>query len=322
MTEVKFIAKNEETWKTLEAFNHHLAKSRRGVKGLAVDEVREFSRLFRLASHHLAYAKTHFPTGNALPYLNRIVGVAHNFFYVREKGGFGQVWEYFAYTFPQAVRDTWRFWAVAAAFFALGVVFAGFYVSSDPANLQTIMPGWIGDGTLEGETPDWGDGGVAWDYAYMTAVIGTNNVRVAFMTFAFGILGGIGTIFILVYNGLIVGALMGFFHQSGADMLIAYSLILPHGVLELMAIFLCGGGGLMIGKGLLIPGDLTRRHALIASAKQAAVLMPGVVAMLVIAAVIEGFFTPLGINPWLKLTFAALTGIGFIVYSMRIHKDA
>ena len=111
MKETSFIAKNEEHWKALEAYNSHLVKNKR----LAAEDVREFSRLFRLASHHLAYAKTHFSGGDALPYLNRVVGVAHNFFYVRERGGFSQIREYFALTFPRAVRDTWRFWVAAMA---------------------------------------------------------------------------------------------------------------------------------------------------------------------------------------------------------------
>jgi len=319
-SESRFIAKNEENWKALEGFNKRLKGS--SVKRLAVEEVREFSRLFRLASHNLAYAKTHFPTGSSVPYLNRVVGVAHNFFYVRERGSFGQIWEYFAYTFPRAVRDTWRFWVSAAAFFALGIIFAGFYVAENPAVLQDILPAGMGDGFVEGYTPDFGDGGVDWDYSLMTAVIATNNITVAFNAFALGLLAGLGTIYILVYNGLVIGGLFGFLHQSGADMVTAYALVLPHGVLELLAIFICGGCGLMLGKGLLIPGDYTRRQSLVIHAKKAAMLIPGVVAMLVIAAVIEGFFTPLAISSWAKLAFAALTGIVFFVYCMREQKNA
>jgi len=311
-SESKFISKNENSWKALEAFTSHGSKNR-----LAAEDAREFARLFRLASHHLAYAKTHFPAGNALPYLNRIVGVAHNYFYLRERGSFSEIWEYFTHTFPRAVGETWRFWVLAMAFFALGIIFAGFYVADDPARLQEILPPGMAAGFADGQVPDFGDGGVDWDYPFVTAIIATNNIAVAFNAFALGLLAGLGTIYIMVFNGLLIGALFGFLHQGGADMVTAYALVLPHGVLELIAIFLCGGCGLMLGKGLLLPGDYSRKHSLVLQAKKAALLIPGIVAMLVIAAIIEGFFTPLPIDPWAKIAFAALTGVGFIVYCMR-----
>jgi len=319
VNESKFIAKNEAQWKALEAFNRRFVKTGALKAGAGQQEIREFARLFRLASHHLAYAKTHYPAGQALPYLNRLVGVAHNYFYVRERGSFADIWAYFAYTFPKAVRESWRYWTAAAAFFVLGLIFAGFYVAGEPDRLGDIMPGMAAEGFAEGLFPDEHGqsvefSGLEWDYALMSAVITTNNIAVSFNAFVWGILGGLGTIFVLVYNGLIVGGLFGYLKQGGADMLVAYSLILPHGVLELAAIFLCGGCGLMLGRGLLIPGRFTRKHSFVMYAKKAARLIPGIVAMLVVAGLIEGFFTPLAISAWFKIIFAVLTGVGFVAY--------
>lgn len=312
MTEAHFILKNEESWKALETFNHHIAKV--GVRKLAPGEVREFARLFRLVSHQLAYVKTHFPTSYVLPHLNNVLGVSHNYIYVREKRAFADVKGYFLDTFPKAVRDTWRYWAFAAALFALGMFFAGFYVHANPGRLQDIMPASLGAGWDEGEVPDWGDGGIDVHYTLFAAQITTNNIAVSFNAIAGGLLLGLGTVFILIYNGIIVGALFGFFYQAGANMLVAYALVLPHGVIELMAIFICGGCGLMIGKGILMPGDYTRRHSLIMQFKKTARLIPGIVALLIVAGIIEGYFTPLPINPWLKLAFAALIGVGLVAY--------
>ena len=314
MTEARFIEKNEEQWQALEDYNK-LLNSLRGRGKMSAEHMREFARLFRLASHHLAYAKTHYPKGRALPYLNRVVGVSHNYFYVREGGKISDIWRYFSRTFPKAVCGSWGFSAVAAVIFALGLVFGGIYVAEQPDMLQTIMPFDIAVGNAGEDIGDIWDGGyIQWDHSFMSAVIMTNNIAVAFNAFASGLLAGLGTVFILVYNGLIVGALFGFLHMGGADMLIAYSLILPHGVLELAAIFICGGCGLMLGKGMLMPGEYTRRHSLILHAKKAAVLIPGVVVMLVIAALIEGFFTPLPISPEMKIAFAVLTGVLFLGY--------
>jgi len=310
MTETTFIQKNQDSWKALEALNTRVQKS--GVKNLDQDNVREFARLFRLASHNLAYAKTHFPTSHILPYLNGVVGVTHNHFYVRERRTGSDIRNYFVHTFPRAVRAGWRYWALATAFFMLGIVFAGLYVGSSPERLHDFMPAGWGDGFAAGETPEFGTPWV--DYSFMAASITTNNIAVTFNAVAGGLLAGMGTVLILIYNGLIVGALFGFFYQAGADMVVAYSLILPHGIIELMAIFLAGGCGLMLAQGILLPGDYTRRQSLVMQGRKVAVLLPGVVMLLIIAGVIEGYFTPLPIDPFFKLAFAMFTGVGLVAY--------
>jgi len=139
MNETTFIAKNEENWKALEAFNNRL-RTKGGVRKQASEEVRDFARLFRLACFNLAYAKTHYPNGTAVTYLNRLVGVSHNYFYVREKGSLGEIKEYFFHTLPQAVRETYKYWVSAAIIFMLGLLFAVFYVRSDEARIGEIIP--------------------------------------------------------------------------------------------------------------------------------------------------------------------------------------
>ena len=313
MTEAKFISKNEESWKALEAFNRRAVKG--GIKTLNPDDVKEFARLFRLASHNLAYAKTHYPTSNVLPYLNRVVGVTHNYFYVRQSRSIKDVLKYFTNTFPSAVRETWRFWAVAAALFVFGFIFAWFYVAADLYRLNDIMPGGMG-GFEVGETPEFGYRGIE-DYSLFAAMITTNNIAVSFNAVAGGLLAGLGTILILIYNGLIVGGLFGFLRIAGADMVTAHGLIWPHGVVELMAIFLAGGCGLMLGKGLLLPGDYTRRQSLIMQTRAAAKLIPGIIMLLVVGGLIEGYFTPLPIDPIIKLIFAGFTFVCLAAYFMR-----
>jgi uncharacterized membrane protein SpoIIM required for sporulation len=300
-SEARFITRHEARWQALEAMNKRLLK--RGIKQLNPQEVREFARLFRLASHHLAYAKTHFPQGQILHYLNRLVGVSHNFFYVREGNAFMDGMKYFTQAFPKTVRETWRYSGLAMGLFFLGLFFAAFY--------GHIWPPILGDNPQAVVDslgpPD------TWDGAYMSAFFTVNNTTVAINALVWGILGGVGTLYIMIYNGIVVGALVGFLHQSGADMWMAYSLLLPHGVIELFAIFLSGGAGLMIAKGLLIPGKYSRKHALILQARKAAALVPGIVFLLIVAALIEGFFTPLGaVSAEMKLIFASFTALACI----------
>jgi uncharacterized membrane protein SpoIIM required for sporulation len=305
MTESAFIAKNEAAWTALEDYNLRLAAM--GTKRMDMNEARRFARLFRLTGCHLAYAKTHYPGSQCVLYLNRIVGIAHNHFYIRETGSLADTKRYLIHGFPSAVREAKWYVLSAALLFFLGLAFAAGYVSSDTSRLYHIFPQGIGEG-----------GGLeAWDHSLMSAVIMTNNISVAVTAFGLGITAGVGTVYVLVYNGIIMGGLTGFLAASGGDMLEFTSLILPHGVLELAAIFMCGGCGLMLGKGLLIPGGYTRRHALVKQAGKAAALIPGIVLILVLAGLIEGFLTPLPVSPWLKLAFAGVTGVGLWVYMKR-----
>ena len=307
MTETQFISQNEARWKELEAFNQTLQK--KGTKVLSRIEVRAFAEVFRAAQYHLAYAKTHYPTGTCLPYLTHIVGVAHNYYYVREKGSLWAVLNYFRAHFPAAARRTFIYSAAAAALFFAGMIFAYFYVAADLSRFNQIFPWEFAGG-------DFNDGEVIWDYPLMSAIIMTNNIRVAIMAFAFGITAGIGTAWILFYNGMIIGALASYVSAAGTgrDTLIFWSLILPHGVPELAAIFLSGACGLMIGKALLMPGRYKRTDAVIKCAREAVELIPGIVVILIVAALIEGFFTPLGVSPYFKLFFALLVFVGLALY--------
>ena len=309
MSETKFIAKNEERWQQLEAFNQTL--QRKGIRALSQMEIRAFAETFRAVGYHLAYAKTHFPNGTSVPYLTHIVGVAHNYYYVREQGSFSTVKEYFLHSFPQSVRAVWRYAAVAAILFFIGMFFAYAYVGNNIQRFEQIFPFELNGGYF-----DLGEGEVIWDYPLMSAVIMTNNIRVSIMALAFGITAGIGTAWILFYNGMIVGALASFVAATGGprNTLVFWALILPHGVPELAAIFISGACGLMIGRAVIMPGSYRRKDAIIKEAKKAVLLMPGIATILVIAGLIEGFFTPMGVPPYFKLGFAFLTFVGLYLY--------
>jgi uncharacterized membrane protein SpoIIM required for sporulation len=118
----------------------------------------------------------------------------------------------------------------------------------------------------------------------------TNNVQVAFFAFAFGITGGIGTLLLLTLNGLFFGAVLGLFANYGlAGWLLTF--VAGHGVLELTAIFIAGGAGLLVARGLIAPGDLTRRDALVLAGRRAARLVAAAVLLLCLAGTIEGLLS-------------------------------
>ena len=305
MNEEIFIEKNKERWQKLADYNKRLTGKK--IESLPIPELREFTELFRITGHHLAYARTHYSGGKTVSYLNQLVGNSHNYFYTRERLRISAALDYFRYGFPQMVRDEFRlFWISFAAFF-IGGIFIFLLCTFDPSMLRFFLPGEITElgGDILSET---------WIYPILSSVIITNNIRVAIMAFAFGFLAGIGTLYILIFNGAIIGAYVYAVSAAGLSMATFWSLILPHGVIELIAIFICGAAGLIIGRAILIPERLRRKDALISAAKRASAFIPGVAFMLVIAGLIEGFFTPLGIAYSWKFLFAGLTFVFSVAY--------
>src|SRR5699024_8082493 len=131
--------------------------------------------------------------------------------------------------------------------------------------------------------------------------------------FAGGITFGILTVYIMIYNGLIVGALAGLFWHSGSSY-VFWAYIVPHGVIELLAIFIAGGAGLLMGYKLLVPGQLKRSVQLKHHALRSVQLLLGTIPLLVIAGIIEGFITPADLSLETKYLVAFITLFGFIGY--------
>ena len=131
----------------------------------------------------------------------------------------------------------------------------------------------------------------------------TNNIRVSAQAFAYGIFIGVGTIYILILNGLLLGGLASLYTTGGLSAYF-WSLILPHGGIELLCVFIAGGAGMMIGHSLLSPGNLSRRDSLILEGGKAIKLILGIVPMLVAAGLIESYITPAHISEAAKFVFS------------------
>jgi len=132
----------------------------------------------------------------------------------------------------------------------------------------------------------------------------TNNMGVAFMTFAAGITGGLGTIYLMVFNGLLIGVIGTACGMAGMSLPL-WSFVAPHGALELPAIFIAGGAGLRLGQGLLFPGFLPRRHSLALAGREAVKLVLGCIPILIIAGIVEAFISPTDLAISMKFSLAA-----------------
>jgi uncharacterized membrane protein SpoIIM required for sporulation len=132
----------------------------------------------------------------------------------------------------------------------------------------------------------------------------TNNLAVGFAMFAAGITAGVGTVWMLITNGLLMGVLAVATARAGMAMQL-WEFVAPHGVLELPAIFIAAGAGLEIARGLLFPGLMSRKESLMRAGNRGAKLLLGTIPLLVVAGVIEAFISPVKIAIPLKFLFAA-----------------
>jgi uncharacterized membrane protein SpoIIM required for sporulation len=226
---------------------------------------------------------------------------AHNIIYSANKTSPSAIISFFTVTYPRVFRRHWRYVQIALLIFAVSAAVGAALTYQDPDfKLSIIGPQMVQ--TIE-KREMWTHSIVGIKPLASSAIM-TNNISVGFMTFALGITGGLGTIYMMLFNGLMLGVIGMACHQSGMSLQL-WSFVAPHGVLELPAIFLAGGAGLRIATGLLFPGYLPRRESLARAGTDAVQLLLGTIPMLIVAGTIEAFVSPTGLRMALKFGMAA-----------------
>lgn len=280
---------------------------RRGLHSLPEDELSRFATLYRETAADLARARTYGASAYLLHSLERWVGAGHNLLYRPKARSWRAFRDWLRQGFPALVRARWHPIALATLLFMAPAAITWTIVLKDPTHAHALLPpGMIARAE---EAPSKEEAGGEYidipDVLMPTfaSQIIANNIQVTFVAFAGGIMAGVGTILILILNGLHLGAVAGLYESKGVSLQL-WSFVLPHGVIELTAIFIAGGAGLWLGSALILPGRLTRRDALVVRGREAVSLMGGVVVLLIIAGLIEGFISPAVIPRAVKLLFA------------------
>ena len=304
-----FLESRIEKWKRLEELTARASKLR--LINLTGEEVREFGRLYRRTAADLAIAREEVRDQRLVNYLNHLVARAHGAIYRSESSGFGVFLSFFRYDFPAAFRKSSRFILTSFLAFLLPCAFAVMMCYVDENFADDVAPGMRQKiAAHENWTEQVNEAN-----PFYSSVIQINNIQVTFLAFAGGILAGIGTLYVLVFNGLSIGVVVG--------LCVRYSFWAPpifmagHGVIELSAIFISGGAGLLIGKALLMPGDLRRIDALVTNGLLAIKLLLGCIPMLLIAGLIEGFVSPSHISPIYKYAISAVSAVVLIAYFLK-----
>lgn len=302
MTAEQFVANRGAGWRRLSELCDGLQRS--GPSSFGATELREFDSLYRVAASDLAYASAHVPQLELLDYLNRLVARAHGLLFRYRRRDARLVVGFFR-DYPARWRAARSELIAATLLFLAPLLAVWAAVLSTPRLAALFLPAEVSSQVIAAA-----DGVIPLSaFAALSSMILTSNAVAALMCVAGGIVFGLGTAASLIKNGLLIGALIGATQAASLDSLPAlFSLLLPHGVLELAALITCGAAGLKLGGALLEGGDVSRLAALRQAGREAMILFAGCLPWFVIAALIEGAVTPLPAPAAAKLLFGLLVG--------------
>ncbi len=307
MISTRWLEKRKPYWARLEQLVDR--SGRRGITVLDHMELQELGLLYRQTASDLAVVREDSTSGQLAAYLNQLLGRAHNLIYMGRRPNLTGAFRFYA-TYPQFFCQMLPQVGLAFLLFLVSGV-AGLAVTlRDPTFAYRLLGRPMIEAIERREM--WTESIVTVKPLAASAIL-TNNLSVSFTTFAMGITGGIGTVWMLALNGLLMGVVAAATWQAGMAQQL-WSFVAPHGVLELPAIFIAGGAGLEIARGLLFPGLLPRGQSLVLAGTRAVRLVLGIVPLLIVAGVIEGFVSPSSLAVPLKFTFALVLFLLLAVY--------
>ena len=282
----RYIQRNEPTWRRLQQLSDSGA---RDVRRLDDQEIAELVTLYQRVSAHLSHARGRYRDPELNARLSGILGEARNVIYRRRSAAGRSVARFFTETFPAAVWGARRFVLASLLILVLPALGMGFWLANDPAALDASVPPELQRLIAEEEFENYYSSQPAQDFAGFVTI---NNIQVAFLSFAMGIIPLVGSAYVMGINGLNVGVMAAVMHRAGEGAQF-WGLILPHGLLEISSIVIAGAAGLRLGWALVAPGDRTRAIAFREEGMRAVVIVMGLSLCFVVAGVHRGVHHPL-----------------------------
>ncbi len=303
MTPAQFEKNIEPRWQRLEKLLQNVEQGKAGQDAV------ELPAVFRQVCHDLSVAQHRMSPQRITQRLNGLALRAYRVLERRGAGGWETFIRLFAVDFPRAVRAEWKlFWWCTALFYLPAVLLAAITPSHPEWAMALLGPEqmiMIESMYGESSTPsDYVRDNFGSSFAAFCFYI-WNNVGIDFKTFAGGMLGGVGALFVLLFNAFYLGAVFGYVHYSG-NPLTLYTWVIAHGAPELTGIVISAMAGLRVGLTVLSPGRLSRRDALVLSGRKALPLLTGAAVLTSLAAVLEGFWSPLDLGAPVKFSVGAL----------------
>ena len=267
----------------------------------------------------LGYAKTFYPQSKVTLYLNKLASGFYLGIYKNKKEESSRIIRFWKMELPLIIRKYHRELLYSFLIFLFFAVMAAFSAAND----QSFVRGVLGNGYVEMTEQNIAKGdpfGVYKDQSQLSMFlwIAVHNVQVSFMIFISGILAGLGTIWLLFNNGVMLGAFQYFFFSKGLGWK-SVLVIWIHGTLEISSIIIAGAAGIVLAKSLLFPGTFKRLPSLKRGARDGIKMMIGLVPVFIVAAFLEGFITRYsGMPVWLSL-FILISSASFIIWYFIIY---
>ena len=310
-----FLARYTPEWNRLEQLTRRAGA---GVGRLSGAELRELIALYQRSASNLSYAQTNFNDATLNARLSQLLAASGAVIYGSRPRSLRGVGRFFTRTFPAAL---WRIrWFVAvSALLTLGPAIAiGAWLANSSRAVDATAPAAVRQAYVNQDFAAYYSSQPA---AAFAAEVYTNNIRVAALAFAGGILVCVPTVYLLVTNGASVGQAAGLFAAAGQSSKF-YGLILPHGLLELTSVIIAGGAGLRLGWAVIDPGDRSRAAAIGEEGRRAVVLVLGVILTLLVAGLIEGFLTGSSLPTAVRVGIGVAVEAAFLVYAVVLGRAA
>lgn len=306
-----YTAAHRPDWDRLQT----LVRRRRGLNGLEVDELVE---LYQRVSTHLSVVRSSGQDPALTGHLSGLVARARSAVTGSHSTGWGDFARFFTRTFP-AVLYRLRWWWITASLSSLAVVVGmAVWLVNDPQAQASLGPPEMIRSYVE---HDFANYYVEHPGASFAAQVWTNNVWVAAQALVMGVFLCVPAVYVLWANAAALGQAAGmmFAHGKGDIFL---GLVLPHGLLELTAVFVAAGVGIKLGWTIIDPGHRPRIQALGEETRAAIAVVLGLVVVLFVSGLIEGFVTGWVHTTWLRIGIGVLAEVLFLAYVFVLGRKA
>ncbi|MDH3707835.1 MAG: stage II sporulation protein M, partial [Acidimicrobiia bacterium] len=273
-------------------------------------EIDQLVALYQQTSTHLSYVRTHYRDSALVGRLTALVGDARAQIYGTRSRSTRSFSRFFTELFPAAVWTLRWFMAASAAWLLVPALIVGIWIANSDAALEATAGEALRRAYIEEDFEAYYSSAPAGEFSTQVLI---NNIQVSFLAFALGFTFGVGTAFVLAFNGVLVGSAAGLFHAAGEEAKF-WGLILPHGLLEITAVIVAGGAGLALGWAVINPGDRPRVHALAEEGRRSATVVLGLMLAFIAAGLIEGFVTPSSLPTFTRVAIGVLAVTVFLAW--------
>ena len=282
MKEITFLRKNHQKWQEVELF----------VEQGSSKDPDKLADLFVELTDDLSYARTFFPNSKTAEYLNDLAVKVHQEIYKNKREGLQKYVRFWNLELPLLFWKHRSEMVITLAILVIGFFIAVISQSNDGSFADLILsPGYVDMTVSNIENGDpvgvYKTGNSTIDFLG----IATNNIRVSYICFAFGILVSLGAAYMIFSNAVMIGSFFFLFYAHGADSE-WWSFVWLHGTLEIWSIVIGGAAGLVFGNGFLFPKSYSRGESFRRGARDGLRMVVGVTPLLLVAGFIEGFVTP------------------------------